>query len=1428
MNALVRQAIARIDVAQAGTTASRGTGFLVAPDLVLTAFHVVADRAAAGLVLYPGRITLTFPTHTTEATVVPDRWDPRSDWILLRCAVPPPAVRPIPLADNAVDAMEWETYGFPDANPRDGMVQIGSIENAFGSFEGMHAYQLFSRQAAAGSGAPVKGLSGGPVMVDGAIVGLLRSSLMREGQNVAGTLYGCPLDVIVDRCADLLPIPDPCRGLPGLPRRPLPAAPFRFLERFRAEDAEVFWGRNRELRQLYDAVTSQDGARVVLLYGQSGAGKSSVLDAGLLPRLETTHAVVYLRRDRTRGLLATVLDAIGLILPAASGARAIPAVSAEAVRLAWLGLETATGRPLVVVLDQVEEAFTLPIDAADELSAFIDALTILFGPDGVRGRLVLGFRKEWFAEIQKQIEARSVEYRKVFFETLNYDAVVEIVAGGQRTKRLRERYGLTIEPRLAEAIARDLTADRDSPVAPTLQVLLSRMWREATAASAHAPQFTLALYERVRNDGFLLSDFLDQQLTALGVAAGTEGGSKADVVASGLAIDLLAFYVTPMITAEQRTAEDIANEYQHRGNDATWLVQELKRLYLLSDPTRDAAHHATGARLSHDTLARAVRARLDGSLNPGQRSRRVLENRAAEWTGAADGTPLDHRDLSLVESGLHGMRSLRPAEQRLLTASRTARAAQFKARTRRRAAAAAAIAAVLLATAVAAWLGLENQRQLKWRELLSLDARVPALLSLQPVAGLVTAIEAVDGSLIFNDGVVLPSIQSNLAGALNQARERFVWRLEHSATAIAFSTDGRVAAGTSDGTIQLFRLDGAAEIAPIRAAGSLVTITGVTFADGGDLVAAALGRQGVGVWDRMGQPLPARPELPDGMATAISFVPGSHTLVVAFQSADSHPTLYIDNLDETAPTRLPIAGREPITSLATARNSRGELLIAIGAGDLRLVDGSGKVLLDHIVPPQGAISAIDLRITADRRVLLAYGSSAGTVMVYDAVQKELLGPFGRGAEVISLAFGRGQTVIAGGSDGIVHTFNMQGDDLAAPFAAAAGGVAALAVSPDGQYAAVSGGEAGGRYVRVIDTVSVEVHFPLRHSLGDDPREPTAVNSLTFLPGNELLVAGLAPNLGRWKIAIPAGSAWSDAKLTSIDAAQQATKSVAADDAGNFVVVGDGGIQFRDAAGTLLARANLSAGVSVAITRDGTTAAVGDDAGNVTLWDVKQHRLTKTLAAHAGTVWTVAFAPGDSGFASGGADGAVKFWRVDGTPAGGLPASTSAGTAITAVVYHPDGTLFVASDRGRVERRAANGGLLSSVTVFRDAVITALATDVRGETLFVASARGVQWVDVESGALLSLAARGMTHPIRALAVSRDGQLLAGAAGDGDVYLWRVGWREWLAEACARLRNHDAFLSLSKRSTPPDACRVPGVNCQTAYNACLTRVWTSPRR
>ena len=659
MEPVLRNAIARVDIIQGGKSVSRGTGTLVTDRLVVTALHVVADRKANPPTPHAGTIRLTFPTHTTDAEILEERFDGQADWVLLSCADPPP-IRPMPLGELDEGHNEFVSYGFPDAQPLDGMVQRGTVENRHAALFGTPAYQLFSLQAAAGDGAPVKGASGSPVLVDGALVGVLRFALMNERQEArAGTLYACPVPSIIEACEDLLPIPDPCFGLPGLPRRPLPATPVRHLTWFTRTDAEIFFGRNREIRQLYDRVTSDDAAPVVLLYGQSGTGKSSFLDAGLLPRLEWTHEVRYLRRERRWPLFAS----LGAALTGRAADQDLAGMSLSDLVNAWQQIEAETGRPLVTIVDQVEEVYTQPGEHVDEVAVFMRAVEALFGTPGVvRGRLILSFRKEWFPELQKQLDQHGVSFGRVFIEGLDREAIIEIVKGLTGTRRLREHYGLQLQAGLPELLADDLLADRDSPIAPTLQILLSKLWETAIAENRHAPAFTIELYREMRKEGALLGDFLDQQLVRL-------ADDDADAVASGLAIEVLAHHTTPLLTARQRSRDGLLKTYRNISDRVAKLVQAMEDRFLLVDPAGDKTGGAGATRLSHDTLAPLVRMRMDESIKPAQRARRLLESRAAQWAGEDTGAPLDEPDLAEVERGLGSMRALEPPEERLVAVS---------------------------------------------------------------------------------------------------------------------------------------------------------------------------------------------------------------------------------------------------------------------------------------------------------------------------------------------------------------------------------------------------------------------------------------------------------------------------------------------------------------------------------------------------------------------------------------------------------------------------------------------------------------------------------------------------------------------------------------------------------------------------------------
>jgi CHAT domain-containing protein len=446
---------------------------------------------------------------------------------------------------------------------------------------------------------------------------------------------------------------NPLFGLPLLPELDLPESPYRHLNWYRRADAAVFFGRGRDIRDLYERVTAPRAAPIILLYGQAGVGKSSLLAAGLLPRLERDHAIRYTRRDQALGLLGTLQEAV------ADGG------DTGDLAAAWQAIVAREDKPLVVVLDQMEEAYSRPNEALpDELGTFLSALEAWADPGRrPQGKLILGFRKEWLAEIQKQMVERKLPRATVFLQRLDRRGIVEVVTGPTRSERLRQQYGLILEEKLLPGrIAEDLLADRSSPVAAMLQILLTKMWERARGQDYDRPQFDQALYDELRKQGLALSDFLDQQLVAL-------RAELTEAVDSGLALDLLAYHTTPLGTAEQRVLAHLEETYHHRADVLPGLLQRCQDLYLLVDPAENQPDRPAASRLAHDTLAPIVRDRFSRSERPGQVARRILENRVREWDADADSPLLDRWALARVEAGVDGMRGLTGDEKRLIELS---------------------------------------------------------------------------------------------------------------------------------------------------------------------------------------------------------------------------------------------------------------------------------------------------------------------------------------------------------------------------------------------------------------------------------------------------------------------------------------------------------------------------------------------------------------------------------------------------------------------------------------------------------------------------------------------------------------------------------------------------------------------------------------
>lgn len=450
---------------------------------------------------------------------------------------------------------------------------------------------------------------------------------------------------------------DPLFGLPAARGGTLPQEPFMGLRRFTARESAVLFGRGRAIRNLYDDVVDPAIPPLIVVYGASGVGKSSLLEAGLLPRVAATTDVHDLRLERGQDPEVLLRRALGY------------AAGRGDVATAWKARERELGRAVVICIDQLE-ALMLEDDGAKALVRFVQALVPLAQAEHPRGKLLLGLRKEWFAELRNELRRHALEWHDHFVEPLGRDDIEEVVLGPTRTASLRARYGITCEEGLARRISDDLCGDRRSVIAPMLQILLTRMWErtkpQLTSRDGRVRRrFTLAVYDELRRDGLALSDFVDRQLDALRT-------THADALASGLVLELLVRHTTPRGTAAASSHAELRDAYAPQWPMVERLVERCTSLYLLQDVV-DAKGVSVGIRLAHDTLAPIVRDRALRSKAPAQAAARLMEARIGMSDAAGRSALLDEHDLAQVEAAQPGMRRWTEEEQRLVEASRRRR-----------------------------------------------------------------------------------------------------------------------------------------------------------------------------------------------------------------------------------------------------------------------------------------------------------------------------------------------------------------------------------------------------------------------------------------------------------------------------------------------------------------------------------------------------------------------------------------------------------------------------------------------------------------------------------------------------------------------------------------------------------------------------------
>jgi WD40 repeat protein len=253
------------------------------------------------------------------------------------------------------------------------------------------------------------------------------------------------------------------------------ASPYRFLEQFTEADAGWFFGRDAEILRLEQMLATRP---LVAVVGHPGAGKSSLIHAGLVPRLRRSGRwrIVTMRpgADPAARLHERLVDACGEAWVTASLPDAAALVAAPG--RAGLLLRTraaAEGTSVLLVVDQLEELVTHGAPAAVR-RAFARALLSI--GDDAQGplRVVVALRDDFLVRLTRSAELGEALLPGV---VLLGPPGPEGLADALRAPATRAGFGF--EPGLVEAMVAAVAGEA-APL-PLLQLAASRVWARRDA-----------------------------------------------------------------------------------------------------------------------------------------------------------------------------------------------------------------------------------------------------------------------------------------------------------------------------------------------------------------------------------------------------------------------------------------------------------------------------------------------------------------------------------------------------------------------------------------------------------------------------------------------------------------------------------------------------------------------------------------------------------------------------------------------------------------------------------------------------------------------------------------------------------------------------------------------------------------------------------
>jgi len=1133
--------------------------------------------------------------------------------------------------------------------------------------------------------------------------------------------------------------------------------PWPGLAAYDESASEFFFGRAEEAAELLRMVRL---APLTVLYGKSGLGKTSLLQAGFFPLLRAEHYFpVYLRLDFSSAAALSPLDQAANKLTAALSDAAVEFPAWQDQESLWCYLHR---RDLeiwskdnylltpVLVFDQFEEIFSHGKEHAECIQSTFNTLADLienripselasgnsnrnaFSKHDLMSqhyRVVLSFREDFLPEIEgwKEHVPSLLRNRLRLLPMSRKRAVEAVMQAGASV----------LAPGVAQLLV-DFVGNLDSSSSGVISViepvLLSLCCYQLNQRRASGGKIDADLLRHAGQD--ILQDFYDEAL----------GGMPATVS---------QFIETYLIQGDQYRSSYPVDQALQDG----YLTRE--QLSILADKYRllriDQQLGVNRIELIHDRLVSVVSKTRDERLQ--QKARAELLAKEQE-------------------------------RQRQLEFEKAEADAAFLRKQARKLHAALFLVISLAGVAVYGWYFANSEKEKA--QLAQQETRSLRLVSesmdmaagtrqggderaiLQLLAMYRTApSESVDAAL--------------LTMILNKNASQKIWSADNQILSIAFNHEGsRIISSSQENTLQLWDANTGTLLAQRLNAHQCETPNGcaiisVVFSPDDARVFSGGHDRRLRVWDAerlqpIGEPLQGHEDIVTSVAVSPDgayIVSGSYDMMlrlwdaktltaigkplqghedivtsVAFNtdnarivSGSNDKTLRLWDVKTQMPVGKPLSGHED--SVTSVVFSHDGTRIVSGSHDktLRLWDTEtlspvGKPLHGH----EDLVWSVD--ISYDDTTIVS-GSHDRTLRLWDAINGQPIGGAIQGHEelVRSVAFRPGDKVIASGSRDT--TLRLWDATNSQPIPAQLQGghknfVASVAYSPNGSYI-VSGSD---------DTTLQLWDAKNGKPVGKSMEGHTgSLNGVAFSPDNSLIVSGS-----------------SDGTLRLWDTNSQQP-------------VGDPMMK------------HVKGVESVAFSPDGKHIVSGSKDKTVQLWEVNSRQpVGNTMSGHGEMVRGVAFSSDGRLIASASYDTTVRIWRTDSQEL--IGELNGHERAVTSVAFSPDDQVIVSASKDMTLRRwdARSWKSIGEPMQGHEERVNSVAFSPDGSHVVSGSSdKTLRLWDAITGQAVGEPMRGHEARVNSTVFSPDGEKIASGSDDMTLRIWPAS-NDWAAELCNKLTRN----------------------------------------